>query len=49
MVEMEGLMPGETRTEEEEEKEGELFRPSDASSVPELLASLGLHQLTRFE
>merc|ERR1719507_2329843 len=33
---------GENRTEEEEEEVGEL----DASSVPELLASLGLHQLT---
>ena len=43
VVEVEGLM-GENRTEEEEEA-GEL----DASSVPELLASLGLHQLTRFE
>ena len=43
VVEVEGLM-GENRTEEEEEV-GEL----DASSVPELLASLGLHQLTRFE
>ena len=42
VVEVEGLM-GENRTEEEEV--GEL----DASSVPELLASLGLHQLTRFE
>jgi len=40
VVEVEGLM-GENRTEEEEEV-GEL----DASSVPELLASLGLHQLT---
>ena len=36
---------GENRAEEEEEEVGEL----DASSVPELLASLGLHQLTRFE
>ena len=39
---------GEGSTEEGEEEEvvdGEL----DASSVPELLASLGLHQLTRFE
>ena len=44
MVEVEGLM-GEKSTEEEEEVVGEL----DASSVPELLASLGLHQLTRFE
>jgi len=44
VVEMEGLMPGETRTEDEEEKDGELLL--DASSVPELLASLGLHQLT---
>ena len=44
-MEVEGLM-GENRTEEEQEEEvGEL----DASSVPELLASLGLHQLTRFE
>merc|ERR1719507_1092783 len=33
---------GENRTEEEEEEVEEL----DASSVPELLASLGLHQLT---
>ena len=44
VVEVEGLM-GEKSTEEEEEEVGEL----DASSVPELLASLGLHQLTRFE
>ena len=45
VVEVEGLM-GENRTEEEEDEEvGEL----DASSVPELLASLGLHQLTRFQ
>ena len=44
VVEVEGLM-GEKSTEEEEEVVGEL----DASSVPELLASLGLHQLTRFE
>ena len=45
-MEVEGLM-GERSTEEGEEEEvvdGEL----DASSVPELLASLGLHQLTRF-
>ena len=44
VVEVEGLV-GENRTGEEEEEVGEL----DASSVPELLASLGLHQLTRLE
>ena len=44
MVEVENGLVGETNREEEERVE-EL----DASSVPELLASLGLHQLTRFE
>ena len=45
VVEVEGLMGEKSTEEEEEEVVGEL----DASSVPELLASLGLHQLTRFE
>ena len=45
MVEVENGLVGETNREEEEERVEEL----DASSVPELLASLGLHQLTRFE
>ena len=44
VVEVENGLVGETNREEEERVE-EL----DASSVPELLASLGLHQLTRFE
>ena len=44
MVEVEGLV-GQVDKEEEDKVEGEL----DVSSVPELLASLGLHQLTRFE
>ena len=45
VVEVENGLVGETNREEEEERVEEL----DASSVPELLASLGLHQLTRFE
>ena len=45
VVEVENGLVGETNKEEEEERVEEL----DASSVPELLASLGLHQLTRFE
>ena len=36
---------GEDGKVEEDKVDGEL----DVSSVPELLASLGLHQLTRFE
>ena len=44
MVEVEGLV-GEDGKVEEDKVDGEL----DVSSVPELLASLGLHQLTRFE
>ena len=40
---------GEKDKEEEEEEEVVDNREVDASSVPELLASLGLHQLTRFE
>ena len=42
---------GEKDKEEEEEEEEEVDNGEvvDASSVPELLASLGLHQLTRFE
>ena len=42
---------GEKSKEEEEEVEVEVDNGEvvDASSVPELLASLGLHQLTRFE
>ena len=46
MVEVENGLVGETNREEEEE---ERLEELDASSVPELLASLGLHQLTRFE
>ena len=41
MVEVEGLV-GEDGKVEEDKVDGEL----DVSSVPELLASLGLHQLT---
>ena len=37
------------KDKEEEEEEVVDNREVDASSVPELLASLGLHQLTRFE
>ena len=44
VVEVEGLV-GEDGKVEEDKVDGEL----DVSSVPELLASLGLHQLTRFE
>ena len=44
MVEVEGLV-GQDGKVEEDKVDGEL----DVSSVPELLASLGLHQLTRFE
>ena len=44
MVEVEGLVGQEDKVEEDK-VDGEL----DVSSVPELLASLGLHQLTRFE
>ena len=44
MVEVEGLL-GQDGKVEEDKVDGEL----DVSSVPELLASLGLHQLTRFE
>ena len=44
MVEVEGLA-GQDGKVEEDKVDGEL----DVSSVPELLASLGLHQLTRFE
>ena len=40
---------GERSKEEEEEEEVVVNGELDASSVPELLASLGLHQLTRFE
>ena len=43
MVEVEGLVGQEGKVEEDK-VDGEL----DVSSVPELLASLGLHQLTRF-
>ena len=46
VVEVENGLVGETNREEEEEERVEEL---DASSVPELLASLGLHQLTRFE
>ena len=46
VVEVENGLVGETNREEEEEERGEEL---NASSVPELLASLGLHQLTRFE
>ena len=46
VVEVENGLVGETNREEEEE---ERLEELDASSVPELLASLGLHQLTRFE
>ena len=44
VVEVEGLV-GEDGKVEEDKVDGEL----DVSSVPELLASLGLHQLSRFE
>ena len=46
VVEVENGLVGETNREEEEKERVEEL---DASSVPELLASLGLHQLTRFE
>ena len=48
MVEVENSLMGEKDKEEEEEEVVD-NREVDASSVPELLASLGLHQLTRFE